>query len=290
MKRVAISSLLLALTAVAVLPFFAGSVLAADLPTDEASAIAYFTAKGADIKLDDAGHAIRFVSSGAPALTVEEYQRIGLLTHLQQMGLNSSPLADDQWGFLKQLPQLKSLSIWHGKGFTTLEPFSGLPVESLTIGGCMGLRDLNKDDVNKHRNAVTTLHDLPQLKRVSLYHTPLAPDDSHLQHLASSFTTLEDLSLDFSSPRGTETSITPAGLAALQKLPLKVLKVEHVESFTAEHFAAIAGIKSLTTLLVDARRNPVSPEAVAAFEKLRPDVEVVIGKPGDARPPTAKRR
>ena len=40
----------------------------------------------------------------------------------------------------------------------------------------MGLRDLEKDNADGLRHAITTLHDLPKLKKVSLYHSPLAPD------------------------------------------------------------------------------------------------------------------
>ena len=221
-------------------------------------------------------------------MTVEEYQLISLLTHLEQMGLNASPLADDEWQFLKSLSKLKSLSIWHGKGFATLEPFSGLQVDSLTIGGCMGLRDLNKNDVDKLRHAVKTLHDLPNLRRVSLYHSPLSPDDSHLAHIAKSFPKLEDLRLDFAAPRGSETTITPHGLAHLQNLPLRVLTIENASSFSAEHLSAIAGIKTLQALLVDARRKPAPLDAIVAFKKQRSDVEVVVAGPDAKGPPRVK--
>lgn len=255
------------------------------LPTDEAGAIAYLTGKGVVVRTDDAGRAVRLVSSSKPPLTADEYQLIGLLTHLEQMGINGAPLADGEWGFLKLLPKLKTLSIWHGKGFATLEPFFDLPVESLTIGGCMGLRNLNKDHVEKWRDAVTSLHDLPKLKKVSLYHSPLTPDDSHLKHIAESFPTLEELRLDFNAPRGSEATVTPDGLSHLKQLPLKVLNIENAGHFSTEHLAAIAGIKTLQALLVDARRKPAPAEAIDAFKKLRPDVEVVIAGPDAKGPP-----
>lgn len=280
------SALLLSLVVVAM----SAAAQAQALPTDEAGAIAYLAGKGVSITKDAEGHAVRLMSSGKPAMTAEEYRLIGLLTHLEQMGINGAPLGDGEWGFLKSLPKLKTLSIWHGRNFATLEPFSSLQVESLTIGGCMGLRDLNKDDADKLRNAVATLHDLPKLKKASLYHSPLAPDDSHLAHIARQFPTLEDLRLDFKAPRGSETTITPAGLEPLQKLPLKVLNLENAQSFTAEHFAAIAGIKSIEALLVDARRSPAPEQGLAAFRKLRPDVEVVVAGPDAQGPPRVKRK
>lgn len=259
------------------------------LPTREAGAIEYLSAKGVDIKTSHDGHAVRLMSSGKPTLTTDEYQLIGLFTHLEQMGLNAAPLADDEWQFLKSLPKLKSLSIWHGKGFATLEPFSNLPVESLTIGGCMGLRDLNKNDAEKQRDAITTLQSLPNLTRGNWYHSPLIPDDTHLVHIARQFPKLEILRLDVAAPRGSETTITPAGLAALQNLPLTVLSLENAGSFAAEHFKAIGGIKTLKSLLVDARRKPAPTEALNQFQKLRPNVDVVVAG-SDAKGPPKETR
>ena len=259
------------------------------LPTHEAGAIKYLSAKGVDIKTNNDGHAVRLMSSGKPTLTADEYQLIGLLTHLEQMGLNAAPLADDEWQFLKSLPKLKSLSIWHGKGFATLEPFSNLPIESLTIGGCMGLRDLNKNDAEKQRDAITTLHTLPNLTRGNWYHSPLIPDDTHLAHIARQFPKLEILRLDFAAPRGSETTITPTGLAALQNLPLTVLSLENAGSFAAEHLKAIAGIKTLKSLLVDARRKPAPTEALYHFQRLRPNVDVVVAGPDANGPPKETR-
>ena len=260
------------------------------LPTDESGAIKYLSAKGLDIKTDDGGHAVRLMSTGKPAMAADEYQLIGLLGHLEQIGINGAPLADNEWGFLKSLPKLTSLAIWHGKGFATLKPFCGLPVESLTIGGCMGLRDLNKDRPDQLRNAITTLHDLPNLKRGNWYHSPLTPDDSHLEHIAKSFPKLEDLRLDFAAPRGSETTITPKGLAQLQKLPLKILNLENAGEFSADHLEAVAGIKTLQALLFDARKKPAPVEAIAVFRKVRPDVDVVIAGPDAKGPPRAPRR
>lgn len=274
-------SLLMALTA---------STLHAALPTDEAGAIAYLTEKGVTITKNAEGHAASLKAPGKPALTAEEYALIGQLTSLEQMGINGAPLADGEWGFLKSLPKLKQLAIWHSAGFGSLEPFSGLPVESLTIGGCMGLRDLNRSDKTKLRNALTTLHDLPNLTKGNWYHSPLAPDDTHLTHIAAQFPKLTDLRLDFAAPAGTQTSITPAGLAALQKLPLTVLGLESVKTFTAAHFQAIAGIKSLKTLTVDSRKQPANEDAIAAFKQARPDVEVAVSQPGDKGPPQVKKK
>lgn len=265
------------------------ATLHAALPTDEAGAIAYLSGKGVTIK-NAAGHAVKLSSKGEPVMTAEEYQLIGKLTQLEEADFNATPLSDGEWGFLKALPKLKKLTIGHSKKFASLEHFAGLPVESLTIGGCMGLRDLNRTDAAKLRNAITTLHDLPNLKKVSLYHSPLAPDDAHLAYFASHFPKLEDLRLDFAAPVGSQTSITPAGLTALHKLPLTVLNIESVESFTPAHFKAIAGITTLKTLTVDGRKSPVPADGVAAFKQARPDVEVVVSAPGDKGPPQAKKK
>jgi hypothetical protein len=267
------------------------TALAADLPTDEAEAIAYLQGKGLEIKVDAAGHAQRLMSSGKPEMSPQEYQLIGLLTHLEQMGLNDAPLKTDEWAFLHRLPKLKTLSIWHGHHFADLQAFSGLKVESLTIGGCMGLRDLNRDNPDQLRNAILSLRDLPNLKKTSLYHTPLVPDDSHLQHIAAEFKALEDLRIDLAAPRGSETNITPVGLRSLQALPLQVLSLENAGSLAEEHLQAIAGIKSLQGLLIDARRQSgPSKAALEALRRLRPDVEVIVADANDPGPPQWKPR
>lgn len=267
---------------------FIATQLGAAPPTDEASAITYLRDKKVEITQNAAGHAVKLMSRGTPTLTAQEYALIGWLTHLEDVGLNGARLADDQWSFLKSLTKLKRLSIWHGHEFTTLTPFSNLSIESLTVGGCMGLRDKNQDNIQKFRDAVLTLKQLPNLKRANLYHSPLTPDDAHLRHIVNEFPKLEDLRLDFSAPRGTTTSITPAGLASLQSLSLSVLSLENAKSFGAQHFTAIAGIKSLRALAVDSRREPVPIEGVEAFKKLRPDVELVVSQPGDTTPPRLK--
>ena len=127
------------------------------LPQDESEAIAYLSKKGVAITKDADGHAIRLMSSGKPAMTAEEYQLIGLFKHLEQASLNAAPLNGQEWGFLQKLPNLKRLSIWHGSQFATLEPFNQLPVESLTIGGCTGRRDLKKPNPAQLLDAAKTL-------------------------------------------------------------------------------------------------------------------------------------
>lgn len=263
-----------------------GAASAAEFPTDEPGVIAYLRDRGLQITLDGEGHAVRLMSSGQPVLTADEYQLIGKLSHLEQMGLNAAPLKGDEWDFLHQLPQLKTLSIWHGHHFATLQPFCGLPVESLTIGGCMGLRDFNQENPDQLRNAIVTLKDLPQLKKGNWYHSPLIPDDAHLRHIATNFPALEDLRLDFAAPRGSATNITPDGLAVLQSLPLKVLSLENAGTFEVGHMRSLADIQTLEAVLIDARRQPGPSEAgLKAFRQWRPDVTVVTTNPGDKQPP-----
>lgn len=270
---------------------FTCSILHAQpLPTDEADVIDYFIKKGLRISKDKEGHAVALMSSGKPVMSVDDYQLIGKLKHLKQMGLNSSPLVEGQWGFLKELPKLERLAIWHGHHFASLKPFCGLKVESLTIGGCMGLRNLNKDTPERNRDALLSLRDLPNLKKINVYHSPNAPTDAHLAHIVKHFPKLEEIKTDFASPRGFEPAITPKGLAALQKLKLKVLHVENAHHFTAEHYKALAGIKTLEALLIDARRKAMAEDGVDVLRKLRSDVEVVVSQPGDEHPPRVKRK
>ena len=266
------------------------TTLHAALPTDEAGAIAYLTGKGLTITKNTEGRAVTLKSSGRPPMTAEEYALIGKLTQLEDVNFNASPLGDGEWGFLKALPKLKSLAIGHSGNFSTMEPFSGLPLESILVGGCVGLRDLNRGDKDKLRHAVKTLHRLPNLKSLSLYHSPIVVDDAHLSHIAEQFPLLETLRIDFAPLAGLQVAITPAGLAALQTLPLTTLKVEGLKDFTAAHFQAIAGIKSLKTLSVDTRRQPVNEDAIAAFKQARPDVEIVASQPGDKTAPQVKKK
>jgi hypothetical protein len=256
---------------------------------DEAAAIAFLTGKGFEISKNEAGQAVRLMSKGGDGLVPADYARIAELPNLEQMGLNAANLGDGEWGFLKSLPKLKQLSIWHGHGVSSLADFSGLKVESLTIGGCMGLRDKNKDAPLKQRDMITTLRDLPNLKRGNWYHSPTTSDDSNLAHIAAQFPTLEDLRLDFAAPRGAEAAITPAGLAVLKKLPLHTLSLENAHTFNAAHFESLAGIANLKTVLIDARRQAMPEEPVAAFKAKRPDVTVVMAGPGAEGPPVAPR-
>jgi hypothetical protein len=273
-----------------VLLVYVSALLHAAPPSREDHLIASLTDKGVEITKNADGKAIRIMVKDGKELAGADFALIGKLTSLEQVGINGAPLGDGEWVFLKSLPKLKQLSIWHGAEFSSLEPFSGLPVESLTIGGCMGLRDKNKGDVSKLRNVITTLYDLPNLTKGNWYHSPLVPDDLHLKHIANQFPKLTELRLDFAAPAGSQTSITPAGLAALQKLPLAVLGLENAHSFTATHFQAIASIKSLKTLTVDARKQPAPTEGIAAFQQARPDVEVAVSLPGDQGPPMVKKR
>lgn len=262
------------------------SASAQTLPRNEQEIIQHFQKKGLRLKLDDAGHVIQIFSSGKPEMTVAEYQLMGKLQHLEQIALNAPPMGDDDWGFLKEMKNLKRLTIWHGKGFSTLKQFSDLKIEALTVGGCMGLRDLNRENPEKQLNAVKSLTGLKSVTYLNLYHSPLLPTDEHLEHVAKEFPKLERFKFDVKAPRGKETTITPAGIESLQKLPLKEISIENGEGFTTKHFAAIAGINALETLLIDARRSKVPAEGIEAFKKLRPEVNVGIAKPGDERPPT----
>ena len=88
------------LAVIAVVTLSCVSSFANDLPTDESGAIAFLKTKNVDIKIDADGHAVRIMSSGKTTMTADEYQLIGLLTHLEQIGINAAPLSGDQWSQL----------------------------------------------------------------------------------------------------------------------------------------------------------------------------------------------
>lgn len=253
---------------------------------EEQAAIEMFEEAGARLTLDNKGHVIKLFSGGNPPHSVEALQQIAAMENLEELALNSPAAGNDDWGFLQELKQLRKLTIWHGKYFSGLEPFSDLPIESLTVGGCMGLRDLNKDEPEKQRDAVLTLSRLPKLKSLTLYHSPLAPADVHLAHIVENFPQLEDLRLDFNAPRGFETTTTPAGLADLNRLPLKVLSLENVNTFTPEHMSAVAGIETLESLLIDARKNPFdTAPLVSAVVSIRPGLDIQVAGADAKGPP-----
>ena len=265
--------------------------IAVAAPSDsELAAIATLREGGARISLDAAGHAVELHSEGRPAMPLKSYEMIGKLPRLERLGLNGTPLTDTQWGFLRELPALRKLSVWHSGKFRTLEPFSGLPLERLTVGGCVGLRDMNKDDKAAQRNVIMTLRDVPDLLDLSLYHSPVCMEDAHLAHLVAQSPKLEILRLDFGAqPANPPSQHTPEGLAVLQKLPLKELHIENAHHFGPEHFAALADIATLEVLTVDARKKAMPMEGVEAFKAARPDVAIAVSKVGDKAPPRVKR-
>lgn len=271
--------------------FSALSVFVSAAPsTDEAATIALFTEEGARITLDSEGHAVKLFSGGKPQHSVEDLQKIGTLEHLEELALNAPAAGNDDWKFLHEMAALKKLTIWHGHEFSSLEPFCDLPIEALTVGGCMGIRDLNKDQPEKQKDAVLTLTGLPNLTFLNLYHSPLAPDDAHLKHIVEHFPKLEELRLDFHAPRGFETTTTPDGLARLRKLPLKILSLENINSFSTEHMVAIAGIDSLESLLIDARKNPFDTEPlVEAIREKRPELDIQVAGKDAKGPPRPSR-
>ncbi|MDF1861389.1 MAG: hypothetical protein P1U87_14330 [Verrucomicrobiales bacterium] len=261
-------------------------VCQAELRANEAEVIALFEKAGARIAKNEEGHAIKLFSGGKPPHSVAELQRIGELKHLEQIALNSPMAGNEEWGFLRELPALKVLTIWHCKTISSLAPFSGLPIESLTVGGSMGLRDLNRETPEEYRDVVLTLKDLPHLKSVNLYHSPLVPGDEHLLHLVTEFPHLEEVKVDVNAPSGMETTMTPAGLKALAKIPVKVLSLENIHSFTAEHMSAIAEVKSLEAVLIDCRKKPFDTvPLVKKLKELRPELEVVVADGGAKGPP-----
>jgi len=271
--------------------FFLSSI-EADVPDSETAVIKFFQERGDRVTTNDDGHAVKLFSGGKPNLTVAELQSIEQLSHLEELALNAAPAGDEEWAFLQQLENLKKLTIWHGHAFSTLEPFCGLPVESILFGGCMGLRNLNQETPQRQRDAVLSLRDLPNLKQLTLYHSPLTPDDVHLAHIVSEFPHLTELRLDFAAPRGQEIRITADGLAGLAKLKLTKLAIENADEFSPEVFVAIGKIGTLESLQVyPAKRSLEAYNAskakhealIAELKKQLPDLEVTWQDPPKPR-------
>lgn len=262
----------------------------AELPTDEPAIIALFEAAGSRITTDADGRATKIFSSGSPPHTTEELQLLGKLTQLREIALNAPEAGDDDWAFLHDLKNLRRLTIWHCHSITSLAPFCDLPIEALTVGGCMGIRDLNRGHPERQRDAVLSLKNLPNLTYLNLYHSPLLPDDAHIAHIATQFPKLVEIKTDFAAPRRSKTNITPEGLAKLQALPIKVLHLENIQSLTPAHMHALGGIRTLEALLIDNRRNSFdATPLVAALKSVRPDLEINVAGEGAKDPPRRSR-
>ncbi len=258
---------------------------------DEASASTFFEKAGARLSKDSDGNVVKLFHNGKPELSVADLQKIGELSHLQEIALNSPKAGDDEWGFLKKLPNLKQLTIWHCKTISSLACFSDLKIEGITVGGSMGLRDLNRESPEKQRDVVLTLKNLPYLKRANLYHSPTVSTDQIIAHLAENFPKLEDLKVDFAAPRTLETAISPNGMKQLAELPLTVIGLENVHSLTPEHMKALAESKSLEAVLIDVRRGGVDAEPLAAALKAaNSDLEVVVADESATGPPRRARK
>jgi hypothetical protein len=263
--------LLCALTLLAVL---GGPALAG-----EKEVLAFFQEQGARITLNKTGQATKLSLNAKTGVLVQQFQSLGELKHLEELAVNMPPGGNNDWAFIHKMPALKKLTIWHGHKFSQLTPFSDLPLESLVLGGCMGLRDLNKGNLARQRDAVLGLKGLPELKRLSLYHSPLTPDDAHLAHIAREFPKLVDLRVDFNAPRGSKIKITPAGLKNLHSLSLKVLTIENAQFFTAEHMRMIATIPTLEKLSINAQKKAMPGILVSAARSARPDLEMTVKLP-----------
>jgi len=276
------------LTIPASLSFIAAALLlpVALAEADEPDAIAFFKQHGERVTTDENGHAIKLFIGGKSELSIDELRRIAELPHLKELAINAPPASDDQWDFLKSLTRLRKLTLWHGHHFKSLAPFNGLPVESITFGGCMGLRDLNRDAPEAQRNAVLALNELPNLTSLTLYHSPLTPDDSHLAHIAKHFPGLTELRVDFAAPRGQQVNISIDGIAELAKLKLTYLGLENAETLRPDTFARIGDIKSLNRLHIYPARGDKAETSIRQYEILvktlenaLPDLEVTFQKP-----------
>ncbi len=246
---------------------------------------------GAKFKRNGEGQITEITIYQGKEIPLEMLQSIGEINSVEKIAINQPVAGDGEWAFLKKLPKLISLTIWHGHEFSKLDDFAGLPIERLTIGGCMGLRDLNKETPEQMRDAVLALKDLPNLTYANLYHSPTLSNDQHFAHLAANFPKLEEIKIDVKPPRGYEPGISPEGLQALTKLPLKVIELENASAFTEEHMAALAKIETLEALLIDNRRSGADPKLwKKVISEHRPEVDLVIAPEGTKDAPKRARK
>lgn len=267
-----------------------GSALYAADGDSEATVSATLEKAGDRLSRDSDGHVTKIFSGGKEPHSIATLQSLGKLTHLKEIALNNPQGGNDDWAFLHDLPELEVLTIWHCHTIRSLAPFSHLPIQKLTVGGCMGIRDLNKENPDAQRDSILSLVDLPNLTYLNVYHSPVLPDDKHLAHIAKEFPKLETLKIDFAAPRGSEINITPQGLKVLQALPLQMISMENAKFFTPDHIAALCGIPTLQAILIDARRDDFDPSVLQAkVKELRPDVTFAFSGKDNPNPPVVPR-
>ena len=143
----------------------------------------------------------------------------------------------------------------------------------------MGLYRLNKSEPDKAQNVIMTLDKLPNVKKLVLYHSPVAPDDAHLEHLVDSFPRLAQLRVDLVAPGRGPSRITRKGLRCLSRLPLAHLTIENADTLSGEELAVLASIKTLKYLEVFTAKGSKTSEdkyraLLVQFEELRPEITV----------------
>jgi len=144
------------------------------------------------------------------------------------------------------------------------------------VGGCSGLRELNKENRDAAHAGMMALIDLPNLRELSLNHCPSIWDDSILSHIIESFPRLRHLSVDLRPMPGFETAITPEVLRRLSSLPLESLVLEVLQTLEAGHFLAIGSIPTLKTLALNRGRQPFDERPLAQLREKRPDLIIEV--------------
>jgi len=178
-------------------------------------------------------------------------------------------------GFLKDCKESFQETVMSEKSKRARDSFSFefKPTDFLTKDGS------ENGGRSKAQNVITTLDKLPNVKKLVLHHSPVAPDDAHLEHLVNSFPGVTQLRVDFRASDRGPNRITGKGLRCLSRMPLTHLTIENADTFSGEVLAVLTSIKTLKYHEVFTAKGSRTSEdkyraLLVQFEKLRPEINV----------------
>ncbi len=207
---------------------------------------------------------------GKCVMTVGQVASLSKLTTLERMAANGSKLTDDGFQHLGKLTALKSLTFWHlgwhgvkltGAGFAHLAP-------------CANLREFNFSGSTIGREGLEALTKVPQLEKITFYHTRVSDDD---MALLKKFPNLKAVHVgpQFSMRLGDAGLKTLAGIPTLEEVIYNETILTADGSLKA--VAAMPKLAKLTLEEVDVSENDLKelraalPNATITVKPPKPD-------------------
>jgi len=181
-------------------------------------------------------------------------EAVAKLTNLRKLCLGETHVGNEGLAKLKSLQQLEHIELSPAITDQGLAHLSGLPCLTSIIMKFPVVTDVG----------VANLRKLPKLDTVRV----VAATDAELNRLKS-LTNLKSLHFDLNQ-------FTVSGLEPLHAFPkLEYLNLDNSVIVDDSHLVALSKLKKLRQLSVDG--TSVTPEGIAKFRELRPDVELRAG-------------